>query len=67
MQKKSGNQIGADFMLAGGISSSVHQMDSLKTVSYQTTLTLSDLESSEIVWSNKFEIKKRFKRSGAGW
>lgn len=67
MKKKGGNQVGADYMLAGAISSSVHQMDGLKTVTYQTVLNLSNIESFELEWSTKFEIKKRFKRSGAGW
>ena len=66
-RKKKGNQIGADFMLGGAISSSVHSMDELKTVTYQTNLVLTNLETSEIVWSEKKLIKKRFRRSGAGW
>lgn len=65
--KKTGAQLGADYMLTGSVSSSVHQMDGLKTVTYQTTLTLTNIETSEIEWSTKYEIKKRFKRSGAGW
>jgi len=65
--KRSGRQIGADFLLTGDISSSVHQMDSLKTVSYQTALKLTNIETAEFEWSTKYEIKKRFKRSGAGW
>ena len=65
--KKSGRQTGADFMLGGAISSSVHTQGGLKTVTYQTSLTLTDIETAEIVWSGKKIIKKRFKRSGAGW
>ncbi len=66
-KKSLGKQIGADFMLSGAISSSVHTQEGLKTVTYQTALTLTDLETAEIVWSGKEEIKKRFKRSSAGW
>jgi len=65
--KKGGRQTGADFMLGGAISSTVHSQGGLKTVTYQTALTLTDLETAEIVWSGKKLIKKRFKRSGAGW
>ena len=65
--KKTGKAIGADFVLSGNITSSVHQMDSLKTVDYQTNLTLTNIETQEFEWSTKYEIKKRFKRSGAGW
>jgi uncharacterized protein (TIGR02722 family) len=65
--KKQGRQIGADYMLTGNVSSSVHQMDELKTVTYQTNLTLTNIETGEYEWSTKYEIKKRFRRSGAGW
>ncbi|MBM4253210.1 MAG: penicillin-binding protein activator LpoB [Deltaproteobacteria bacterium] len=65
--KKEGRAIGADFILSGNISSSVHQMDGLKTVNYQTNLTLTSIETQEIEWSTKYEVKKRFKRSGASW
>jgi len=67
-KKKLGKQIGADFMLSGAISNSVHSQDKggLKTVTYQTALNFTDLETTEVVWSGKELIKKRFKRSGAG-
>ena len=66
-RKKAGRQIGADFMLGGAISSSVHTQGGLKTVTYQTNLTLTNLETSEIEWSEKKRIKKRFKRSGSSF
>lgn len=65
--KKQGRHIGANYMLTGNVSSSVHQMDELKTVTYQTNLTLTNIETGEYEWSTKYEIKKRFRRSGAGW
>lgn len=67
-RKTLGKQIGADFMLNGAISNSVHSQDKggLKTVTYQTALNFTDLETTEVVWSGKELIKKRFKRSGAG-
>lgn len=65
--KKKGKQIGADFMLTGAISSNVQTQGGLKTVTYQTVLQLTNLETAELEWSQKFDIKKRFKRSGAGW
>ena len=66
-KKSSGKQIGADFMLSGAISSQVHTMDNVRTVSYQTQLNLTDLETSEITWTEKHIIKKNFKRSGSSW
>lgn len=65
--KKAGRQTGADYLMAGAISSSVHTMEGAKTVTYQTNLILTNLETSEIEWTDKYEIKKRFRRSGAGW
>lgn len=65
--KQTGKQTGADFMLSGGISSQVHKMDDTKTVTYLTNLILTDFETGEIVWSQKYEVKKKFKRSGSGW
>lgn len=62
-----GGQTGADYFLGGAISSSVHTQEGLKTVHYQTNLTLTDLETAEIVWSGKQLIKKRFNRSGSSW
>ncbi len=64
--KKGGKQLGADYVLSGSVSSSVHSQGELKTVSYQTTLTLTNIETFEYEWSTKYEIKKRFKRSGLG-
>ena len=64
---KMGRQIGADFMMSGKLSSQVHQQGGEKTVSYQTHLTLTNLETAELVWSQKHVIKKRFDRSGFGW
>ena len=66
-KKKKGNQKGADYMLAGAISSQVHTQDGLKTVSYQTQMKLINLETAEIEWTEKHEIKKRFNRSGSSW
>lgn len=65
--KQTGRAIGADYVLSGNVTSSVHQMDEKKTVSYQTNLILTSIETQEIEWSTKYEIKKSFKRSGASW
>ncbi|MBI2602612.1 MAG: penicillin-binding protein activator LpoB [Deltaproteobacteria bacterium] len=66
-RKKTGRQMGADFLMGGGISTQVHMQGGLKTVSYTTFLKLTNLETAEVVWTEKYDIKKRFKRSGAGW
>ena len=66
-KKKTGNMTGADFMLAGAISSQVHTQAGDKSVSYQTQMKLINIETTEIQWTDKHEIKKKFKRSGASW
>lgn len=65
--KSTGRQIGADFVLGGGISSKVATQGGRKRVTYQTNLTLTNIETFQIAWSNLKEISKEFKRSGAGW
>ena len=62
-----GKQIGAQFLVMGAISSQVHTQDKLKSVTYQTALTLTNVETAEIEWSDKYLVKKKFKRSGARW
>ena len=66
-KKKTGNMTGADFMLAGAISSQIHTQGGIKSVSYQTQMKLINIETTEIQWTDKHEIKKKFKRSGASW
>lgn len=66
-KKKKGNQKGADYMLAGAISSQVHTQEGIKTTSYQTQMKLINLETAEIEWTEKHLINKKFKRSGASW
>lgn len=67
MAARKGRQIGADFFVTGSISSHVHTQSGYKTVTYQTIVQLTNLETSEIVWSQKHNIKKRFKRSSSRW
>ncbi len=65
--KKRGRHVGADFILSGSVSSQVHTQGEIRTVSYFTNLTLTSIETAIIEWSEKYEIKKKFRRSGSGW
>lgn len=65
--KSLGKQLGADFMLGGRLSSSVHTQDGLKTVTYQVNLNLTNLSTAEQIWAEQFLVKKRFNRSGSKW
>lgn len=64
---KAGRQIGIDYLFGGTLSSQEHTRGGLKTVTYQLVLTLTNLETSEIEWSQKHLIKKRFKRRDTKW
>ena len=65
--KKGGKQIGAGYILSGKIASQVHTRGNLKTITYKTLLYLTNLESSELVWSEEYNIKKRFKNASTSW
>lgn len=60
-------QIGIDYFFGGTLSSYEHIRGGLKTVTYQVVLNLTNLETSEIEWSQKHLIKKRFKRRDTKW
>ncbi|MEY4065978.1 MAG: hypothetical protein RIR26_2186 [Pseudomonadota bacterium] len=64
--KGPGKQHSADFFLVGSISSIVSQVDGYKTVTYQVEMRLTDIESSEIVWTEVKKLKKQFRRSNFG-
>lgn len=63
--KNKGNQIGADFFLVGEMTSIENVQGGYKTVTYTTTVRLTNLETSEILFSQAYQIKKKFKRSGS--
>jgi uncharacterized protein (TIGR02722 family) len=64
--KQAGKQIGADFFLSGAISSQVNSQSGRKSITYQINLILTNLETAEIVWSEKHRVSKSFERSGSG-
>jgi uncharacterized protein (TIGR02722 family) len=65
--KNTGKQIGADFLMGGAISSIVSAQNKVKSVTYQTKLQMTNIETTEIVWTEIHPIKKTFRRSGASW
>ena len=64
--KQLGKQIAANFLLQGNISSIVSSEGKRKNVQYQIELSLTNLETAEVEWTNVVPIKKKFKRSGWG-
>ena len=64
--KSMGKEIGADFMLIGGINSIVDAAGGKKVRFYQTELELINLESNEKVWIGQKKIKKIVEQSRFG-
>lgn len=64
--KGPGKQQSADFFMVGAISSQVAEADGYKTVTYQVEMRLTNIETSEIAWTEIKKIKKQFRRSRLG-
>jgi uncharacterized protein (TIGR02722 family) len=60
--KMKGRQIGADWMISGHIASIKQPVGMKKIVYYKTTMEITDIETSEILWTEEIEIKKKFKK-----
>lgn len=60
--KMKGKQIGADWLISGHITSIKQPVGKRKVVYYKTTLEVTDLETSAILWADEIEIKKLYKR-----
>ncbi len=56
--KPAGQEVGADFMLQGAVSTLVDERDSTKSGFYQVELELVDLASNVQVWQGQRKIKK---------
>ncbi len=56
--KRMGQEKGADYMLTGEINTIEDSKSGEQTISYQTDLTLTNIESNEKVWIGQKEIKK---------
>lgn len=59
--KMKGKQIGADWVISGHISSIRQPVGKDEIVYYKTTMEVTDIETSEIVWADEVEVKKAFK------
>ena len=60
--KMKGKQIGADWLISGHISSIKQPVGRKEIVYYKTTLEVTNLETSEILWTDEVEIKKAYTR-----
>lgn len=65
--KRLAQELGADFMLQGTLSSIEDAVDGKKVVYYQADMNLVNLETNEIVWMGSKKIKKLVKQSKHKW
>lgn len=56
--KQMGRELGADFMLGGGIESIMDREGGQKVLYYQVDLTLLNIETNQKVWLGQHKIKK---------
>lgn len=62
-----GNQIGAQYMLYGNLSSIVKATEDKKDVYYKFTIKLLDLNSGLVEWADETEIRKTLEDANVGW
>lgn len=61
-QKKRGNQIGADYIISGSLSTNVQQVGDDKLIYYKLTMNLTNMETSIIDCTEEKEVRKKFRR-----
>ena len=66
-RKAQGQELGADYMLTGSISSVEDKEGGKAVVLYQVDMRLVDMKTNQIVWVGQKRIKKFIKRSSTSW
>lgn len=64
--KAPGKQTGSDLILTGTLSANVQEVGKNKLVYYKATFQLTDLVTSEIIWTDEKEIRKAYKKRSIG-
>jgi uncharacterized protein (TIGR02722 family) len=62
-----GQQVAADYVLTGEISSIVQQVGADKTVYYKMTSKLTNVKSGLVEWSDEKELRKKFEKQSVTW
>jgi penicillin-binding protein activator len=65
--KGPGQQVGADYLMTGEISSIIQQVGKDKLVYYKMTTKLHNLRTGIIEWTDEKEIRKKFVKKGISW
>ena len=66
-RKEPGQELGADFMLSGVISTIEDKEGGHSVMLYQTNLKLLNMKTNQIAWNGQKKIKKFVKRAKASW
>jgi len=66
-RKEHGQELGADFMLSGVISTIEDREGGQSVMLYQTNLKLLNMKTNQIAWNGQKKIKKFVKRAKASW
>jgi uncharacterized protein (TIGR02722 family) len=65
-KKGPGGQTGSDFIINGRLDSIVQEVGKEKTIYYKVTLNMTNLKTSQIVWSDYKQIRKLYKKKSVG-
>ena len=65
--KKKGKQIGADYILSGGLATNIQQVGNDKFVYYKLTMNMTNLDTSTIDCTEEKEVRKKFKKRSVGF
>lgn len=65
--KGPGKQKAAEYFLGGVITSTIQQVGKNKVIYYKATFELTDISTTEIVWTDHKEITKHFKQKSIGF
>ena len=64
--KGPGSQTGAEYLLTGTLTANVQEVGKDKLIYYKATFKLTNLLTSEIVWTDEKEIRKAFRKRHIG-
>ena len=64
--KKKGNQSGADYIMSGGIATTVQQVWPDKFIYYKLTMNMTNLSTTTIDCTDEKQIRKKFKKQSVG-
>ena len=64
--KAPGSQTSADYLLTGTLTTNIQEVGKDKLVYYKANFQLTNLLTSEIIWSDEKEIRKAYKRRSIG-